>query len=74
MKTLLLTVLIVALYLLHQDFWFWNSAKPLMFGFLPTGLSYHLVYTLVVSGVMWLLVRLAWPAHLESETDSIPRA
>ena len=74
MKPFLLTILIVALYLLHQDFWFWNSARPLMFGFLPIGLSYHLVYTLAISGVMWLLVRLAWPAHLESETDSAPRA
>ena len=74
MKTLLLTVLIVALYLLHQDFWFWNSSRPLMFGFLPIGLSYHLIYTLVISGVMWLLVRLAWPAHLEAEVDSAPRA
>lgn len=71
MKQLLLITLVVALYFLHQDFWFWNSARPLMFGFLPIGLSYHLVYTLVISNVMWLLVRLAWPAHLEAEqTDS----
>ena len=67
MKQLLLIILIVALYLLHQDFWFWNSAKPLVFGFLPIGLFYHLAYTLVISGVMWLLVQLAWPAHLEAD-------
>lgn len=67
MKALLLTVLVLALYLLHQDFWFWKSATPLAFGFLPIGLFYHLVYTLAVAGVMWLLVKLAWPAHLESE-------
>ncbi len=54
MKQLLLILLIVVLYLLHQDFWFWNSATPLVFGFLPIGLFYHLVYTLVISGVMWL--------------------
>ena len=67
MKPFLLTVLVAALYLLHQDFWFWKSATPLVFGFLPIGLFYHLVYTLAVAGVMWLLVALAWPAHLESE-------
>ncbi len=67
MKQLLLIILVVALYLLHQDFWFWNSATPLIFGFLPIGLFYHLAYTLVVSGVMWLLVQMAWPAHLEAE-------
>ncbi len=69
MKQLLLIFLIVALYLVHQDFWFWNSATPLVFGFLPIGLFYHLVYTLVISGVMWLLVQMAWPAHLETERD-----
>ncbi|HQR32255.1 MAG TPA: hypothetical protein PLK30_05930 [Blastocatellia bacterium] len=67
MKQLLLIFLIVALYLVHQDFWFWNSATPLVFGFLPIGLFYHLVYTLVISGVMWLLVKWAWPSHLEAE-------
>lgn len=67
MKQLLLILLIVVLYLLHQDFWFWNSATPLVFGFLPIGLFYHLVYTLVISGVMWLLVKLAWPSHLEAD-------
>jgi len=67
MKQLLLIILVVALYLLHQDFWFWNSARPLVFGFLPIGLAYHLAYTLVVAGMMWLLVQMAWPAHLEAE-------
>lgn len=71
MKRVFLTVLLIALYLLHQDFWFWRSASPMVFGFLPIGLFYHLVYTLLIAGVMWLLVKLAWPAHLETnDTDS----
>ena len=70
MKQFLLVVLIVALYLLHQDFWFWNSATPLVFGFLPIGLFYHVVYTLVVAGLMWLLVQVAWPSHLETEQEN----
>jgi hypothetical protein len=71
MKQLLLTVLLIALYVLHQDFWFWRSAKPMVFGFLPIGLFYHLVYTLLIACAMWLLVKLAWPAHLETpDSDS----
>ena len=54
---------------LHQDFWFWTSATPLVFGFLPIGLFYHAVYSLGVAGLMWCLVRFAWPAHLEREAD-----
>lgn len=53
------------LYLLHQDFWFWRAATPLVFGFLPAGLFYHLCYTLVICVLMWLLVKHAWPSHLE---------
>jgi hypothetical protein len=57
---------VALLYLLHQDFWFWREARPLVFGFLPIGLFYHVAFTLASSGALWLLVRSAWPAHLES--------
>ena len=60
-----LAVLVVALYLLHQDFWFWRTARPLVWGFLPVGLAYHALYTLAAAAVMWLLVKFAWPSHLE---------
>jgi hypothetical protein len=56
---------IIALYVLHQDFWFWRQAHPLVLGFLPIGLFYHAAFTVACSGAMWLLVALAWPAHLE---------
>ncbi len=66
----------VALYLLHQDFWLWRTARPMVFGFLPIGLFYHAGYTVAVSALMWLLVKYAWPAHLEtnlkSQKDSQP--
>jgi hypothetical protein len=63
----LLTGLIVLLYALHQDWWFWRSASPLVFGFIPIGLFYHAVYSVAVAALMWLLVRLAWPSHLEKD-------
>ena len=65
MRHILLAVLVAALYLLHQDIWFWRSARPVIFGILPIGLAYHVLYSIVAAGVMWLLVRYAWPSHLE---------
>jgi hypothetical protein len=72
MKRLLLALLVVALYVLHQDFWFWRASEPLVFGVLPVGLGYHVGYTLAVSLVMWLLVWQAWPGHLEAAAESQP--
>ena len=60
----------VALYFLHQDFWFWRTAHPMAFGFLPIGLFYHACYTVAVSLLMWLLVKFAWPSHLEAGLES----
>jgi hypothetical protein len=54
------------LYVLHQDIWFWDAARPLVFGFLPIGLFYHAAYTVACALLLWLLVALVWPGHLES--------
>jgi Protein of unknown function (DUF3311) len=58
-------LVLLALYLLHQDVWFWNEARPLVFGFLPVGLAYHGAFCIAVAAVMWALTRFAWPSHLE---------
>ena len=60
---------VIALYTLHQDFWFWRTAKPLVFGFIPIGLFYHACYSVAASLLMWMLVEQAWPAHLEKEIE-----
>lgn len=62
---LLLPLAILILYVLHQDVWFWGSARPLVFGFLPIGLAWHGAYCVAVALLMWWLTRVAWPAHLE---------
>ena len=67
---ILLGFAIAALYLLHQDFWFWRTARPLVFGFLPIGLAYHAVYCLAASFLMWVLTSVAWPTHLEDSHPS----
>ena len=61
-------LIMAALYLLHQDFWFWPMARPLILGFLPVGLFYHAAYTLACSAALWLLVRSYWPSDLEDPT------
>ena len=65
MKRALLVIIVGVLYVLHQDFWFWRAAHPLVFGFLPVGLFYHACYTVATVLVMILLVRVAWPSELE---------
>lgn len=65
MKRWLLVLAVTVLYVLHQDVWLWRTARPLVFGFLPVGLAYHAAFSIAASGVLWLLVRFAWPQHLE---------
>jgi hypothetical protein len=65
MKKWLLASLVLTVYLLHQDFWNWRQADPLVFGFLPVGLAYHAGYSLLAAILMAVLVRFAWPKHLE---------
>lgn len=69
MKRTLLVLAVIVLYILHQDIWFWRTARPLVFGFIPIGLFYHACFSGAVSLLMWLLVRFAWPAHLEQEIE-----
>ena len=69
MKRVLLVVATVVLYLLHQDFWYWRSAHPLVFGFVPIGLFYQACFSVAAALLMWLLVKFAWPTHLEEEIE-----
>ena len=69
MNRILLVVAVVALYILHQDFWFWRTPYPLVFGFMPIGLFYQGAFSIAAALVMWLLVKYAWPSHLEEELE-----
>ena len=64
-----------ALFVLHQDFWWWDN-RTLVFGFLPVSLLYHAVFS-IVAGLIWALAsKYAWPADIEawaSETDDASR-
>ena len=65
------TGIVIAIYLLHQDLWFWRTARPLVFGFLPIGLFYHGVFCLLCSIVMVLLVKFAWPLDLDAPASGL---
>jgi len=65
-------ILVGVLYVLHQDIWFWRTARPLVFGVLPIGLFYHAAFTLATAALMWVLVARLWPAHLEATPERTP--
>jgi hypothetical protein len=65
----LLILMVLAVYVLHQDFWNWRRIEPLVFGLLPAGLAYHIGYSILASIMMAILVRCAWPSHLEKAGD-----
>jgi hypothetical protein len=72
MKSILLVVAVAALYILHQDIWFWRSSY-LVFGFIPIGLFYQGCFSIAASLLMWLLVTYAWPSRLEREVEETER-
>ena len=56
---------LVVVYLLHNDFWLWDSDGRFLK--LPVGLSYHVSYCLLVVAWMAALVKWAWPVGIEDE-------
>ena len=68
-RIFLLTLMVCAVYVLHQDFWNWKKTEPLTFGFLPPGLAYHAGYSILAAIMMAVLVKFAWPKHLENSEE-----
>jgi hypothetical protein len=59
----------IILMILHHDWWFWNNGY-LLFGFLPIGLAYHALISLL-AGTLWALtIFYAWPVGLEQEINT----
>ena len=65
LRKISISLMILAVFLLHQDCWNWNKAEPLIFGFLPIGLAYHAGYAVLAAIMMALLVKFAWPTELD---------
>ena len=62
--------LVIVLAVLHYDFWFWADTS-LVFGFMPIGLFYQALTSVVAGIVWWLMVKFAWPSHLEQWADEV---
>jgi hypothetical protein len=61
----LIIVLVIAMAILHQDFWWWDSST-LVFGFLPIALAYHALFSIVAACLWAFAIKIAWPYHLEA--------
>ena len=57
---------ILILVILHQDFWWWNTDRPYVLGFIPIGLAHHGGISLASAAVAALAVRFCWPAHVDT--------
>jgi hypothetical protein len=62
MKVFIYVALLV-LYLLHNDLWYWYDFRVI--GGFPIGLLFHVAYCFVAAVLLFLLIKFAWPEHLE---------
>lgn len=70
----LVYALIILLALLHQDFWWWDDSTTLVFGFLPIGLAYHALVSLL-AGLLWAMaVIYCWPEDVDELDEAVPDA
>ncbi len=71
----LVIVLLIALCVLHHDVWWWDTPRPLVFGFVPIGLAWHAGISVAAGVVWWLAIKFCWPSELaESEDAQAPEA
>jgi hypothetical protein len=55
---------VILLFILHHDFWLWGD-RSLVFGFMPVGLFYHVLFSIVASLTWLCAVKFAWPEEIE---------
>ena len=56
--------LVLLVGILHYDFWWWDD-RTLVFGFMPIGLFWHALISIFAAIAWALVVRFAWPTHVE---------
>ena len=59
--------ILLILLILFLNFWMWDN-NALILG-LPINLLYHIVMCILTSLSMLVIVRLAWPHHLDAEDE-----
>ncbi len=75
MKRKLFWIALLALMILHHDWWFWNNGR-LFLGFLPAGLAYHALISLAAGGLWAWAAFYAMPEYFsgDAEEESAPTA
>ena len=70
MKHRIFWIALLALMILHHDWWFWTDGS-LLLGFLPVGLAYHSLISLAAGGLWTWAVYFVLADYL---TDAEPAA
>ncbi|GJQ25329.1 MAG: hypothetical protein HBSAPP02_03610 [Phycisphaerae bacterium] len=50
----------------HQDFWWWHTHEPLVLGFVPIGLAWHVGISLCAAALGLVAMTYCWPTHLDN--------
>ena len=66
-------LVLAALWVLHFDFWNWESIHPIYLGVFPVGLFYHVLYSAFVIVFMPFFFRAVWPPDRRPGTDDEKR-
>ena len=69
----MLTLVALIVITLRHDYWFWDTPYPLLFGFLPVGLWWQGLMSILAAGMMWMMVHFAWPQELEDEAIELEK-
>ncbi len=56
----------LVLIVLHQDVWFWTDTR-LLFGFMPIGLAYHALISILAGCLGAWACYACWPREIEDD-------
>ena len=65
MKFVIVAV-VALLAIIHQDFWNWHRVEPLLFGFIPIGLAWHVMISVLAAILAAVMVRTCWPPDVDA--------
>ena len=62
-RFMLVFLIVLAMFLLHNNFWSWqyDAAFPLIFGFIPFAFYYYITYAALATVAMYVIILLVWP-------------
>ena len=63
--------LVALLAILHYDFWNWDD-RTLVLGFMPIGLFFQALISIGAAVAWALVVKFAWPTHIEQWAEQGP--